>query len=223
MAINSLEEYEKVINVSWFIQDQPIEELACVSTPHGMHRTNSGQVSMRFAVLADVPAVLHRHKELSQPVLLLLRRSFSALGCYRRNTPKGKTALPSTQNCSQLLPVGLLTRFEQSLDELLTEKVCQSLVERLSSQYLGQIVQILINLEHFEIACQELEQLLIRARSSTSAGGPLKLKATEKFRNNKKTAEKRIFELVNSKIDDLVDTAEYDWYAWPHSLFPRHA
>ncbi len=100
----------------------------------------------------------------------------------------------------------------QSLDELLTEKVCQSLVERLSSQYLGQIVQILINLEHFEIACQELEQLLIRARSSTSAGGPLKLNATEEFRNNKKTAEKRIFELVNSKIDDLVDTAEYDWY-----------
>lgn len=102
--------------------------------------------------------------------------------------------------------------FIQSLDELLTEKVCRSLVERLSSQYLGQIVQILINLEHFETACQELEQLLIRARSSTSAGGPLRLTATEEFRNNKKTAEKRIFELVNSKIDDLVDTAEYDWY-----------
>lgn len=73
-------------------------------------------------------------------------------------------------------------------------------------------MQILINLEHFEIACQELEQLLIRARSSTSAGGPVKLNATESFRNNKKTAEKRIFELVNSKIDDLVDTAEYEWY-----------
>lgn len=89
--------------------------------------------------------------------------------------------------------------------------MCRSIVEKLSSQYLGQIVQILINLEHFEIACQELEQLLIRARSSTSAGGPLKLKATEEFRNHKKTAEKRIFELVNSKIDDLIDTAEYEW------------
>lgn len=91
--------------------------------------------------------------------------------------------------------------------------MCKSLVERLSSQYLGQIVQILINLEHFEIACQELEQLLIRARSSASAGGPLTLVATEQFRENKKTAEKRIFELVNSKIDDLVETAEYDWIA----------
>lgn len=99
----------------------------------------------------------------------------------------------------------------QSLDELLCEKVCQSLVDRLSTQYLGQIVQILINLEHFEIACQELEQLLVAARSSASAGGTIALKASEEFRGSKKTAEKRIFELVNSKIDDLIGTAEYDW------------
>ena len=94
----------------------------------------------------------------------------------------------------------------------MSEKVCKSLVEKLSSQYLGQIVQILINFEYFETACIELEQLLIAARSSSSAGGPIVLKATEEFRGNKKTAEKRIFELVNSKINDLVETAEYDWY-----------
>lgn len=39
MAINSFEEYEKVINVSWFMQDQPAEELTyvsmlCVVTDH---------------------------------------------------------------------------------------------------------------------------------------------------------------------------------------------
>lgn len=124
--------------------------------------------------------------------------------------------IPSLQHTllAQINPV-------QSLDELLTQKVCQCLVERLSSQYLGQIVQILINLEHFETACRELEQLLIRARSSTSAGGPLKLNATEEFQNNKKAAEKRIFELVNSKIDDLVDTAEYDWYVHAFLSFNR--
>ncbi|KAG7290987.1 hypothetical protein NEMBOFW57_000994 [Staphylotrichum longicolle] len=100
-----------------------------------------------------------------------------------------------------------------TLDELLSDIVCQALVERLHSQYLGQIVQILTNFEHFEVACQELEKLLIEARSSTSAGGPVTLKATELFRSHKKTAEKRIFELVNSKIDDLVDTSDYDWTA----------
>ncbi|KAL8781688.1 MAG: hypothetical protein Q9194_000191 [Teloschistes cf. exilis] len=83
---------------------------------------------------------------------------------------------------------------KSSLDELLCQK-------------------ILINLEHFEIACEELEQLLLAARSSASAGGPIVLSATEQFRGSKKTAEKRIFELVNSKIDDLIGTAEYNWNA----------
>lgn len=100
-----------------------------------------------------------------------------------------------------------------SLDELLSNSVCRLLVERLNSQYLGQIVQILINLEHFEIACQELEPLLAAARSTASAGASVTLNATEEFRSHKKTAEKRIFELVNSKIDDLIGTAEYDWMA----------
>ena len=113
----------------------------------------------------------------------------------------------------------LLLSFAQSLDDLLSRKVCQILVERLSSQYLGQIVQILINLEHFEVACGHLEQLLASTRSSSSVGGHVVLYATEQFRNNKKTAEKRIFELVNSKIDDLIETAEYDWYGQPKALW----
>lgn len=48
------------------------------------------------------------------------------------------------------------------------------------------------------------------ARQSNQ-GGTISLKATDEFNSQKKTAEKRIFEVVNSKIDDLVETAEYDW------------
>ncbi|RDA90346.1 hypothetical protein CP533_2587 [Ophiocordyceps camponoti-saundersi (nom. inval.)] len=167
MAINSVEEYEKVINVSWFTQDQPIEELKY---------------------------------NLMYPLCCIDIRNFlNQFYFFSDDHFQHSDAIDET--------------LRKSLDELLIEKVCKSLVERLSSQYLGQIVQILINLEQFEVACQELEQLLIRARSSISAGGPLKLNATEEFRFNKKTAEKRIFELVNSKIDDLIDTAEYDWLA----------
>ncbi|CAP80095.1 Pc12g04680 [Penicillium rubens Wisconsin 54-1255] len=100
---------------------------------------------------------------------------------------------------------------KNDLDDLLSQKVCDTLVERLSSQYLGQIVQILINLEHFELACRELELLLAAARSQNSTGTSIVLRATEKFKSNKKAAEKRIFEVVNSKIDDLIETAEYEW------------
>ncbi|KAK6534719.1 hypothetical protein TWF281_006021 [Arthrobotrys megalospora] len=97
-----------------------------------------------------------------------------------------------------------------SLDEMLKEQVCKTLHERLTSKYLGQIVQILINLEHFENACSEL-QILLRDVSASAHAGPVQLEALELFRNEKKTAEKRIFELVNSKLDDLLEGAEYDW------------
>ncbi|KAM0668774.1 hypothetical protein ACQRIT_003993 [Beauveria bassiana] len=172
MAINSQEEFDKVLNVSWYTPEHNVENITfpCVlpfSQMYPLCCIDIQNFLNQFYFFSD------DHFQHSDVIDESLR---------------------------------------QSLDELLTEKVCRSLVERLSSQYLGQIVQILINLEHFETACQELELLLISARSSTSAGGPLKLNATEEFRNNKKTAEKRIFELVNSKIDDLVDTAEYDWF-----------
>ena len=75
-------------------------------------------------------------------------------------------------------------------------------------------MQILTNIEHFETACEELQKLLFEAQSSTSASNPINLKALTRFRELKKTAEKRIFELVNSKIDDLIETAEYDWFVF---------
>ena len=46
------------------------------------------------------------------------------------------------------------------------------------------------------------------------------LEASEQFRTGRKAAEKRIFELVNSKIDDLIETADYDWYLPPNTC-PR--
>ncbi|KAF9869365.1 hypothetical protein CkaCkLH20_13176 [Colletotrichum karsti] len=175
MAINTREEYEKVVNVSWFSQEKPLEELRQVH---------------------HFPCVLP-FSQMYPLCCIDIRNFLNQFYFFSDDHFQHPNVIDDT--------------LRKSLDELLTEKVCKSLVERLSSQYLGQIVQILINLEHFEAACQELEQLLIRARSSTSAGGPVTLVATEEFRSNKKTAEKRIFELVNSKIDDLVDTAEYDW------------
>ncbi|KAK3369182.1 exocyst complex subunit Sec15-like protein [Lasiosphaeria ovina] len=182
MAINTLEEYEKVLNVSWFTQDTPPEELT-------------------------FPCVLP-FSQMYPLCCIDIRNFLNQFYFFSDDHFQQPNVIDET--------------LRKSLDELLTEKVCQSLVERLNSQYLGQIVQILINLEHFEIACQELEQLLIRARSSTSAGGPVILRATEQFRSNKKTAEKRIFELVNSKIDDLVDTSDYEWMATSRPTEPSN-
>jgi hypothetical protein len=56
-----------------------------------------------------------------------------------------------------------------------------------------------------------LEELLMQSRS-THRAGTLRLAATSEFGNTRKMAEKRVFELVNSKIDDFLDIADYDWY-----------
>lgn len=173
MPIQSLEEFDKVLSVSWYNPEKPREEqiFPCVLPFSQMY-----------------------------PLCCIDIRNFLNQFYFFANDD-----FPHPNVIDESL--------KNTLDELLSFKVCDTLVERLASQYLGQIVQILINLEHFELACQELEILLAAARSQNFAGGPITLRATEKFRSNKKAAEKRIFEVVNSKIDDLIETAEYDWLA----------
>ena len=173
MPINKLDEYDKVVNVSWYTPDKPRGEI-------------------RF------PCVLP-FSQMYPLCCIDIRNFLNQFYFFSNDHFQHPKVIDET--------------LKASLDELLSNSVCRLLVERLNSQYLGQIVQILINLEHFEVACQELEPLLAAARSTASVGAGVSLNATEAFRSNKKTAEKRIFELVNSKIDDLIGTAEYDWMA----------
>ncbi|KAJ5261885.1 hypothetical protein N7505_008752 [Penicillium chrysogenum] len=172
MPIQTQEEHDKVLNVSWYSPEQPREE----------------QV---------FPCILPFSR--MYPLCCIDIRNFLNQFYFFANDGFANTNVIDE------------TLKNQDLDDLLSQKVCDTLVERLSSQYLGQIVQILINLEHFELACRELELLLAAARSQNSTGTSIVLRATEKFKSNKKAAEKRIFEVVNSKIDDLIETAEYEW------------
>ncbi|KAJ5504676.1 hypothetical protein N7463_007550 [Penicillium fimorum] len=171
MPIQTQEEYDKVLSVSWYSPEQSREEqvFPCI---------------LPFSRMYPL-CCIDIHNFLSQFYL------FASDGFANTNV--------------------IDETLKNDLDDLLSHEVCDTLVERLSSQYLGQIVQILINLEHFELACRELELLLAAARSQNSTGISIALRATEKFKNNKKAAEKRIFEVVNSKIDDLIETAEYEW------------
>ncbi|KAL1920783.1 uncharacterized protein VTP21DRAFT_11418 [Calcarisporiella thermophila] len=98
---------------------------------------------------------------------------------------------------------------KRSLDELLVQQVNGILLSKLESTNLSQIVQIIINLEYFENACTEFEELLTPARSGSS--GRISLRAVNVFREARKNAEKRIFELVNRKIDDFLELADYEW------------
>lgn len=174
MPINNVDEYTKVISVSWY------------TPPEGQEDPEQLQY----------PCVLP-FSQMYPLVCIDIRNFLNQIYLFSDDHFRHTTVIDKT--------------LKDSLDELLVEKVSRSLVERLSSNFPGQIVQILTNLDHFEQACSDLEMLLVEARSSSSAAGPITLNATAEFKEAKRKAEKRIFELVNSKIDDLIETAEYDW------------
>lgn len=94
-----------------------------------------------------------------------------------------------------------------SLDDILVKCVNSTLSSRLPRQQLEQVVQMIINLENFEGACVELNKLLNESRTSTRSN----LLASEQFSVTSKAAEKRIFELVDRKIDQFLEFSEYDW------------
>ncbi|KAI8347890.1 exocyst complex subunit Sec15-like-domain-containing protein [Mortierella sp. GBAus27b] len=97
---------------------------------------------------------------------------------------------------------------KDSLDTLLIQHVHSVWLKKLESRELSRVAQIFINLEYFQGACGEFEQLLMKNRSDNAK---ISLQATGLFKETRKNAEKRISELVNSKIDDILELAEYEW------------
>lgn len=94
----------------------------------------------------------------------------------------------------------------------------------------SQVAQIITNLEHFEVACAELErsQTAIRQvtlltpipfhaclthhnNSSLQRGGTIRLTAATSFRKTQTRATTRITSLINLKLDDFFGLSEYVW------------
>jgi exocyst complex component 6 len=194
MPIQTPEEFDKVVNVSWYTPDRSRDQIT-------------------------FPTVLPFSQ--MYPLCCIDIRNFLNQ-FYFFTSDSDSSGSPSISSDIFTHTASIDDKLRASLDDLLTTKVCASLISKLTSQYLGQVVQILINLEHFETACQELERLLASAQSSNTSQTsttPPPLTATATFSSHKKTAENRIFELVNSKVSDLIETAEYDWMA-PHPPAP---
>jgi hypothetical protein len=83
MPISNMDEYDKVVNVSWFTPDKTREELTSVrpSSVNGNLLTCC-QISLCFTILSNVPTLLYRYTEFPQPILLLFGRSFPTPKCY---------------------------------------------------------------------------------------------------------------------------------------------
>ncbi|KAA8905523.1 hypothetical protein TRICI_005270 [Trichomonascus ciferrii] len=97
-----------------------------------------------------------------------------------------------------------------NLDDLLMTTVCKALEDKLRSTTREQVVQILVNLEYFETASENLTRRLSEDRFS-GRRGKVVLEATQAFKRARKKAEERVFELVNTVVDDFLGLADYDW------------
>ncbi|KAI9001365.1 exocyst complex component sec15 subunit [Trametes punicea] len=99
----------------------------------------------------------------------------------------------------------------KSLDTILTNYISESIAKRAqSTNNLSQLAQIITNLEHFEIACSELERSLTNIRSS-QRGGTIRIKAAASFAGSRTKALARVTEAMSSKLDDFFGLSEYDW------------
>ncbi|TFY62805.1 hypothetical protein EVG20_g6563 [Dentipellis fragilis] len=99
----------------------------------------------------------------------------------------------------------------KSLDAILSNHVSESIGQRLAkTSTLTQVAQIVTNLEHFEVACSELERSLTSLRS-TQRGGTIRLTAATSFGATLTRALARINGLITSKLDDFFELSEYDW------------
>ncbi|KAI9066439.1 rsec15 [Trametes sanguinea] len=98
----------------------------------------------------------------------------------------------------------------KSLDTILTDYISESIAKRAQgTDNLSQLAQIITNLEHFEIACSELERSLTNIRSS-QRGGTIRLRAAASFAATRTKALARVTEAMSSKLE-LFGLSEYDW------------
>ncbi len=99
---------------------------------------------------------------------------------------------------------------KQALDELLIQQVSTSIRSSLEkTSNLSQIAQIVVNAEHFKLACTELEGLLIALRAP-ARGGKLRLDASPHFTTSLELAQKRIDTATAAKLAQFLDLEEYE-------------
>ncbi|KAJ1019331.1 hypothetical protein NDA13_006248 [Ustilago tritici] len=105
---------------------------------------------------------------------------------------------------------------KQTLDHLLIHQVSNGIRKSLDDtkgNSLGQISQIVVNAEHFNLACEELEKLLVALRtpSGRGGGGKLELGASKHFVETLRIAEVKIADAFGGKLDQFLGLAEYDF------------
>lgn len=100
---------------------------------------------------------------------------------------------------------------KKSLDDLLIQQVSNAIRKSVeTTSNLSQITQIVVNAEHFKLACTQLESLLAALRAP-HRGGKLRLDASSHFSATLDIAQARIDSAISAKLLEFIDLEEMDW------------
>ncbi|TFK55453.1 rsec15 [Heliocybe sulcata] len=89
----------------------------------------------------------------------------------------------------------------KALDSLLSTDISENIARRLATtSTLTQIAQMVTNLEHFQVACTEIEGTIPGLKAAQSS-----------FASTISKSLARITSLITSKLDDFFELSEYDW------------
>lgn len=119
---------------------------------------------------------------------------------------------------------------KKAVEVLITQHICSSLEGKLMSGTikLSEVVRTILDLEHYQLYIAEIETIIHQKRASQRLVAPKNASANKlgveegakatmtencqkKLHDTRAKAGNRIYELVNKKIDDFLDLAEYDF------------
>lgn len=113
------------------------------------------------------------------------------------------------------------SQYYREIDDILRQSLNELLVQQISvntratvecTGNLSQVAQIIINVEHFQLACHELEVWLANSRNP-NRGGKISLEASEHLATTREIAQNRIESAMFVKLDQFLDLLDYDWTA----------
>ncbi|GME90295.1 hypothetical protein B5S28_g4515 [[Candida] boidinii] len=109
----------------------------------------------------------------------------------------------------------LLNMISCSIDKVLNDIILKDLKEKINSTYKEEVSQNLINLQFFSNSVIEIENFVNfssdKVISSFPSNSIIKLKAGEYFKLARTQAEDNMFSMVDTKVDGLMEMAEWDW------------
>ncbi|KAH9255040.1 hypothetical protein BASA81_006985 [Batrachochytrium salamandrivorans] len=101
---------------------------------------------------------------------------------------------------------------KKSLENLLVQNLNGSLLRKIEGTSLSLVIQVMINAQWFEKACGQFEEVL-QDQWSAYNGVRVVLQVSQTFEDTRLVAEKRLFEIINSKIDGFLEVSDYNWEA----------